>query len=140
MTAPPRSTRPDYSARPYDSARPFSEQHLVRHSTNQTAANQTTANQTTDTLPAAADEQRFTLSVTQIMASVAAAVTAAMVGSTLGVAGTVIGAGLASVISVVGGAIFGHSILLTRKQVKRAVLQVRGADHQHADSPADLGF
>ncbi len=59
-------------------------------------------------------------------ASVAAAVTAAVVGSRLGVAGTVIGAGLASVISVVGGAIFGHSILFTRKQVKRAVLQVRG--------------
>ena len=54
----------------------------------------------------------------------AAAVTAALVGSRLGVAGTVIGAGLASVISVVGGAVIGHSILLTRKQVKRAVLQV----------------
>jgi hypothetical protein len=43
------------------------------------------------------------------------------------------------VISVVGGAIFGHSIVLTRKQVKRAVLQVRGADREQADqlAPAD---
>src|SRR6478609_5913722 len=81
-------------------------------------------------LPAAEEAQRLSLSATQIMASMAAAVTAAIVGSTLGVAGTVIGAGLASVISVVGSAIIGHSILLTRKQVKRAVLQVRGADHE----------
>ncbi len=72
-------------------------------------------------------EKKFSLSATQVTASVAAAVTAALVGSRLGVAGTVIGAGLASVISVVGGAVIGHSILLTRKQVKRAVLQVRGA-------------
>ena len=66
----------------------------------------------------------------------AAAVTAAVVGSRLGVAGTVIGAGLASVISVVGGAIFGHSILFTRKQVKRAVLQVRGTGTGTATVPA----
>lgn len=85
--------------------------------------------------PAAPEEeqQRFTLSATQVMASMAAAVTAALVGSRLGVAGTVVGAGLASVISVVGGAIFGHSILLTRKRVKRAVLQVRGADGMLVD-------
>ena len=74
--------------------------------------------------------QKFTLSATQVMASMAAAVTAALVGSRLGVAGTVIGAGLASVISVVGGAVIGHSILLTRKQVKRAVLQVRGTGQE----------
>ena len=79
-------------------------------------------------------EQKFSLSATQVMASMAAAVTAALVGSRLGVAGTVIGAGLASVISVVGGAVIGHSILLTRKQVQRAVLQVRGAGE---DQPAD---
>lgn len=73
------------------------------------------------------EKPRFTLSASQVAASVAAAVTAAVVGSRLGVAGTVIGAGLASVISVVGGAIFGHSILYTRAQVRRAVLQVRGS-------------
>ena len=83
-------------------------------------------------------EQKFSLSATQVMASMAAAVTAALVGSRLGVAGTVIGAGLASVISVVGGAVIGHSILLTRKQVKRAVLQVRGAGQvSSADGFAD---
>ena len=87
--------------------------------------------QATAELPAA-EEDSASLSATQVMASMAAAVTAAMVGSKLGVAGTVIGAGLASVISVVGGAVIGHSILLTRKQVKRAVLQVRGADHERA--------
>lgn len=87
-----------------------------------------------DHAPPDAPEQKFSLSATQVMASMAAAVTAALVGSRLGVAGTVIGAGLASVISVVGGAVIGHSILLTRKQVKRAVLQVRGTGEDH---PAD---
>jgi hypothetical protein len=82
------------------------------------------------------EDPKFTLSATQVAASVAAAVTAAVVGSRLGVAGTVIGAGLASVISVVGGAIFGHSILFTRKQVKRAVLQVRGTGTGTATVPA----
>jgi hypothetical protein len=120
MTAPPRYTRTDHFAGP------SAENHPDRHYPDRA----------TDTLPAAEDEQRLKLSATQIMASMAAAVTAALVGSKLGVAGTVIGAGLASVISVVGGAIFGHSIVLTRKQVKRAVLQVRGADREQAEQLA----
>src|SRR6476661_3596283 len=82
------------------------------------------------------EDPKFTLSATQVAASVAAAVTAAVVGSRPGVARTVIGAGLASVISVVGGAIFGHSILFTRKQVKRAVLQVRRTGTGTATVPA----
>jgi hypothetical protein len=123
MTAPPRFTRPDHIARPDHNERADGEYHPDRHRLDRA----------TDTLPVAEEEQRLKLSATQIMASMAAAVTAALVGSTLGVAGTVIGAGLASVISVVGGAIFGHSIVLTRKQVKRAVLQVRGADREQAD-------
>ena len=94
----------------------------------------TLAYQAVDHAEPADTEQKFSLSATQVMASMAAAVTAALVGSRLGVAGTVIGAGLASVISVVGGAVIGHSILLTRKQVQRAVLQVRGAGE---DQPAD---
>ena len=57
------------------------------------------------------DEQRLSLSATQVLASMAAAVTAAFLGSRLGVAGTVIGAGLASVVTVVGSAVFGHSLL-----------------------------
>ena len=120
MTAPPRPTH-------------YSTAHLAR--TNLPATGLSSPNLPTPDLPATnlpagtpateTTEQRFTLSATQVTASMVAAVTAALVGSRLGVAGTVIGAGLASVISVVGGAVIGHSILLTRKQVKRAVLQVR---------------
>jgi len=84
-----------------------------------------------------ADEQRFSLSATQVLASMAAAVTAAFLGSRLGVAGTVIGAGLASVITVVGSAVFGHSLLVTRKQVTKAVRQVR-RDHDSTAAPTEL--
>lgn len=46
----------------------------------------------------------FGLSVTQIAASTAAAVTAALIGSRLGVAGTLTGASIASIVSGVGAA------------------------------------
>ncbi len=134
MTAPPRPAHHNRAA-----GRPT--QALSTRQTATPSIDPDLTRPTTGAAPDAEDEPGITLSSTHITASLAAAVTAAMVGSKLGVAGTVIGAGLASVISVVGGAIFGHSILLTRKQVKRAVLQVRGAEHQHADSPAaHLGF
>ena len=65
-------------------------------------------------------DSRFGLSVTQIVASTAAAVTAAVIGSRLGVAGTLTGAALASVVSAVGAAVFGHSLLVTRRHMTRA--------------------
>ena len=71
---------------------------------------------------------RFGLSVTQIVASTAAAVTAALIGSRLGVAGTLTGAALASVVSGVGAAVYGHSLLVTRRHMTKALGLVRPAD------------
>ena len=73
-------------------------------------------------------DSRFGLSVIQIVASTAAAVTAAVIGSRLGVAGTLTGAALASVVSGVGAAVYGHSLLVTRRRVTRALRLVRPGD------------
>ncbi len=54
----------------------------------------------------------------QVLAGALAAITAAVLGSTMGVAGTVIGAGLASVISTVGGALYLRSIQRTGQGVR----------------------
>lgn len=76
---------------------------------------------------------RLELSLTQILGSTAAAVTAAFLGSRLGVAGTLIGAALASVISVVGGALYTTSLKATRQQVAKVLVgrsDTDGADGQ----------
>ena len=71
---------------------------------------------------------RFGLSVTQIIASTAAAVTAALIGSRLGVAGTLTGAAVASVVSGIGAAVYGRSLLATRRHMTKALRRVRPAD------------
>ena len=77
------------------------------------------------TVDAQGGENRFGLSVIQIVASTAAAVTAALIGSRLGVAGTLTGAALASVVSGVGAAVYGHSLLVTRRKMAKALRLVR---------------
>ena len=104
-------------------------------------ANRSNARQLTERIPVAGggtdnEPPRLSLSITQVLASMGAAVVAALIGSRLGVAGTLIGAALASVISVVGSAVFGHSILMTHKQVRKAVLQVRGPEERTHPSAA----
>ena len=64
---------------------------------------------------------RIQLSATQLIASALAAVTATIAASYLGVSGTVIGAALASVLTVTGNAVYGHSIHRTRERVRTAV-------------------
>jgi hypothetical protein len=54
----------------------------------------------------------------QVLAGTMAAVTAAVLGSTMGVAGTVAGAGLASIVTTVGGALYLRSIQRTRQSVR----------------------
>lgn len=71
---------------------------------------------------------KLTLSATQVVASMSAAVVAAFLGAQLGVAGTVIGAAIASVVSVVGSAVIGHSLLVTRRKVALTVQHVRAPD------------
>jgi hypothetical protein len=64
--------------------------------------------------------------ISQVLAGALAAVTAALIGSTMGVAGTVVGAGLASVISTVGGAVYLRSIQRTREGVRTVRAKVVG--------------
>lgn len=59
------------------------------------------------------------LSPAQVAASALAAVTAAFLGSTLGVAGTVIGAGIASVVTTVGGEVYLRSLRRTRAAARK---------------------
>jgi len=61
------------------------------------------------------------LSATQVLASGLAAASATVAASYFGVAGTVIGAALGSVISVVGGAIYTYSIRQTRNRVRQTL-------------------
>jgi cell division septation protein DedD len=67
------------------------------------------------------DEKPPGLSVTQIVASALAAVSSTILLSYLGVAGTIIGAGIASVLTVVGNNLYTRSILKTRRQMKAAL-------------------
>jgi hypothetical protein len=68
------------------------------------------------------DRVRFS----QIFAGALAAVTAAVIGSTMGVAGTVLGAGLASVISTIGGTVYLRSIKRTTEGVRTVHAKVVG--------------
>lgn len=79
------------------------------------------------------DAPKFALTPTQVVASMSAAVVAAFLGAQLGVAGTIAGAAIASVVSVVGSAVIGHSLLLTRRKVTQTVQHVRAG----VGSPAD---
>ncbi len=64
--------------------------------------------------------------ISQVLAGALAAVTAALLGSTMGVAGTVVGAGLASVVSTVGGALYLRSIQRTKQSVQTVRAKVVG--------------
>ncbi len=79
-------------------------------------------------VPPLTGRPRLELSLTQILGGAGAAVTAAFLGSRLGVAGTLIGAALASIISVVGGAVYTTSIKATRHRVTQAIVAARGQD------------
>jgi hypothetical protein len=67
------------------------------------------------------DSPRFRLSLVQLVASALAAVTAAVAGSYLGVNGTVIGAAVASVLSVAATALYSHSLQRTGERVRAVV-------------------
>ena len=66
-------------------------------------------------------ESASTLSITHILASALAAVTATFAASYFGVSGTIIGAALASVVTVVGNTLYSHSIQRTRERVRSVV-------------------
>ncbi|MEK8227028.1 hypothetical protein NKG05_14580 [Oerskovia sp. M15] len=82
-----------------------------------TARDDSATSRATDDL----DEKPPGLSVTQVVASALAAVSSTVLLSYLGVAGTIIGAGIASVLTIVGNNIYTRSILKTRRQMKAAL-------------------
>ncbi len=86
--------------------------------------------------PSDRERPRLDLTASQILAGVAASVTAAVLGSRLGVAGTVLGAALASGVSIAAGAVYAHSIRATRHQVRRVVGRLRPDATDAAQSPA----
>jgi hypothetical protein len=65
--------------------------------------------------------QHLQLSATQLIASALAAVTATVAASFLGVTGTVIGAAVASMLTVSGNAIYAHSLRRTSERVRTVV-------------------
>lgn len=71
-------------------------------------------------------EETESIRISQVLAGALAAVTAALIGSTMGVAGTVVGAGVASVISTIGGTLYLKSIQRTRESVRTVHAKVVG--------------
>jgi len=83
-------------------------------------------------------QDKDSVRISQVLAGALAAITAAVLGSTMGVAGTVIGAGLASVVSTVGGAIYLRSIQRTRQGVRTVRAKVVGRNGTTSVLVADL--
>ncbi|MBC2876750.1 MULTISPECIES: ICP22 family protein [Streptomyces] len=72
---------------------------------------------------AKAKGKRLDLSVAQVAGSALAAVIAALLAGKLGVYGTVIGAGVVSVVATTGGTVFHHLFRRTGEQVRDAAVQ-----------------
>ncbi|MEU5015462.1 hypothetical protein AB0G35_35435 [Streptomyces sp. NPDC021749] len=70
-------------------------------------------------------EKRIDLSVAQVAGSALAAAVAAYLAGQLGVYGTIIGAGLVSVVATTGGSIFQHLFRRTGEQIKEASVSTR---------------
>ncbi|MFG3282445.1 hypothetical protein [Streptomyces sp. NPDC048111] len=80
--------------------------------------------------PGTEQKKRIDLSVPQVAGSALAAVTAAVLASTLGVYGTFIGAGVVSVVATCGGTIFQHFFKRTGEQLREVTVQARGGSRQ----------
>ena len=80
------------------------------------------------------DEKRIDLSVPQVAGSAVAAVAGAVAASQLGVYGTVIGAGVMSVVATTGGSVFQHLFRRTGEQF-RDVAHVRPKGETGPDVP-----
>ncbi|MEV7682569.1 hypothetical protein AB0O64_29065 [Streptomyces sp. NPDC088341] len=68
---------------------------------------------------------RLELSVAQVAGSAVAAVAAAVLASRLGVYGTIIGAGVVSVVATCGGPVFQHMLRRTGEQLREVTVQGR---------------
>lgn len=68
---------------------------------------------------------RIDLSVAQVAGSAVAAIAAAVLASKLGVYGTIIGAGVVSVVATSGGTIFQHLFRRTGEQIREVTVQAK---------------
>jgi hypothetical protein len=66
------------------------------------------------------DGRRIDLSATQVVASMLAAITGAVAASTLGIAGTIIGAAIMSVASTAVAAVYKHYIARSKERLRKA--------------------
>ncbi|MEE1742369.1 hypothetical protein PUR49_38480 [Streptomyces sp. BE147] len=69
-------------------------------------------------------ERRIDLSLPQVAGSAVAAVAAAVLASQLGVYGTILGAGVMSVVATCGGSVFQHFFRRTGEQIREVTVQV----------------
>lgn len=80
------------------------------------------------------------LNVTQVAAAALAAVTAALLGSQLGAAGTVIGAAGASVVTTVGTAVYHASLERSRERVRSLAQRTRSSPISRAGATTPYSF
>lgn len=78
--------------------------------------------------------RRLELSVPQVAGSALAAIAAAVFASKLGVYGTIIGAGVVSVVATCGGTVFQHLFRRTGDQIREVSVQVKPRARQVYDS------
>ncbi|WP_199566113.1 hypothetical protein [Streptomyces corynorhini] len=83
--------------------------------------------------------RRLELSVPQVAGSALAAVTAAVLASRLGVYGTIIGAGVVSVVATCGGSVFQHLFRRTGEQIRVVTVQARPGGRQVPVRPEPPG-
>lgn len=80
-------------------------------------------------------ERRIDLSLPQVAGSAVAAVAAAVAASQLGVYGTILGAGVMSVVATCGGSVFQHFFRRTGEQIREVTVQVK---HPQTGAPVVL--
>ncbi|MFE5136748.1 hypothetical protein ACFRDV_03595 [Streptomyces fagopyri] len=83
---------------------------------------------------AGAGRRRLDLSLPQVAGSAVAAVVAAKLASYFGVYGTILGAGLVSVVATCGGTVFQHFFKRTGEQIRDVTVQAKPA------APGDRSF
>lgn len=79
---------------------------------------------------------RIELSVAHVAGSALAAVAAAVLASKLGVYGTILGAGVVSVVATAGGTLFQHLFRRTGEQIKEVRVQTRPTGRRRYGDPA----
>jgi hypothetical protein len=111
--------------RPADTGRTERVQRPQPPQRAETAETATNVPATPEKTAAASREGKLDLSVPQVAGSAVAAIVAAKLASNLGVYGTIVGAGVVSVLGTCGGSILQHVFRRTGRQVQEVAVQAR---------------